>query len=410
MRARPKRGAPQDEGHQSSQRGQLLSRSNQNKMDTDTAAIQVFLRQVFKPYLPHHQRITVLDQWNEGYRLTLRSERKRTVPAQNPSRLGYKTFVGHLRVLLWPGKWTPIPSVSPQAKVLWARTVPHIRGLRFAKDSADALHLRAYTRKPQVVELHFALEADPLYFGGPIPKGIKPSQYPTSLRPSPRSQKRDHILAHLHEWGLSPEMTLDQILMVFVPYLRSFSARTLRPEEHLDDSYLMLMRRRVGVCRHRAMLFVTTMLSIGYPARFVANGAHAFAEVGYPDGRWRLIDLGGGDVSSWLGKWNGQPFQHPEDPFPTPQVPENETREEQRQQAATPPIDTRPQQPDPRHLGIGGKRILRDPKDALRRRLSALSKPPTTPLRRKIIHHSPLSNRTNSNSPLQRRLQQLLQR
>jgi hypothetical protein len=65
-------------------------------------------------------------------------------------------------------------------------------------------------------------------------------------------------------------------------------------------------------------VFTVTMQALGYPARFVANNAHAFAELRYPDGRWRQIDLGGGDVPHYMGSWKGKSFKEPKDPFPKP--------------------------------------------------------------------------------------------
>jgi hypothetical protein len=64
---------------------------------------------------------------------------------------------------------------------------------------------------------------------------------------------------------------------------------------HLE-LYEALVRAQRGVCRHRAYAFVVTARSLGLPARFVANEAHAFVEVWLP-GRsagWLRIDLGGG--------------------------------------------------------------------------------------------------------------------
>lgn len=316
----------------------VWSRASTSSLDLNTDMGHTYLRQVFDPYIPHLQRISVLQKVRSDFSLAQEKGIKVLLPVGGRRHNQRAYFVGRIRVVLWRKRWTPIPSVSPEARILWYRTQPPT-ALEFAKDSNDLFYVRAKRWKTALVFLEFGTDGSRDYFGGEIPRDIRASRYQADVKPwVPRNVQRV-AWRHLREFGLEPEMTLREILYRIVPYLRSFVARKLQPKELRANVFSTLWSSRVGVCRHRATLFVMALQSMGFPARMVANQAHAFAEVQYPDGQWRQIDLGGGEIPHWMGSWQGRRFSKPEDPFPTP--PPNP------HQAAKPPVTPHPPPYDP---------------------------------------------------------------
>jgi hypothetical protein len=200
---------------------------------------------------------------------------------------------------------------------LWYRTQPPTQ-LDFAKDSGDLFYVRAKTWKIPMISLEFGTDGSLDYFGGEIPRGVLATMYPVQERPKVPAGVKKIAQRHLRQFGIERGMALHEVLYRIIPYLRSFVARKLKSHEYRDNAFSTLWLSRVGVCRHRATLFVLALQSLGFPARMVANQAHAFAEVQYPDRQWRQIDLGGGEIPHWMGQWHGRRFQPPQDPFPEP--------------------------------------------------------------------------------------------
>ena len=304
----------------------VLSRDKNAKLDAQTNGGDIYMRQVFEPYIPHHQRITVFDKINAGYRLALRDHRKRLISIGGQRSEARNYFRGRIRVWLQRDRWTPIPSVAPDARILWVRTRPQVR-VQFAKDSADVMFVRPVRPMKREVFLEFGTDADKGYFGGALREGIHPHMYTFAARPRVSRRIRRVVFRNIKRAGIHSNMQLHEIMHKLVPYLRGFAVRKLKQEERKGDLYSTLFQARVGVCRHRATLFMVTMRALGYPARFVANGAHAFAEVMYNDGRWRVVDLGGGDIPNWEGKWRGKPFQPPRDPYKNPNKPKRASQD-----------------------------------------------------------------------------------
>jgi len=337
-----------------------LKQSEEAQADRRTTSTDIFLRQVFTPYMPQHDRLSVFDKIREDYGIVSSPTRKQILSIGGMPVPERQHFVGRLRVILLSNAWTPLPSVGPDIRILSYASQPR-KALIFASDGLGRLFVRPARRKTGTIDLMFSIDTPKEYFGGEIPAGIYAHLYPRSSRSVVPSAVRSTVLRHLGEFGLSYRMDLRSLLMRLVPHLRSFSAKSLSEDEKVADYYLTLMRKRAGVCRHQASLFVITLQSLGYPARMIANNAHSFAEVGFPDGNWRLIDLGGADVSNWVGQWKGQPYQPPPDPFPVPKVDESETREEEEAHRRSSPTDNRPEA----HrsllgkMGVGGKEIIR---------------------------------------------------
>lgn len=352
---------PKESGEQKEWTSALKTR-----LDRNTKGGNTYLRQVFTPYLAHHQRITSLDRVRRGYRFVLSSKRRSRIQVGGVRIERRSYFVGRIRIALVPGRWTPIPSVAPDARILWYKTEPPIQ-LYFAKNKGDIVLVRARQTRSKHVMLVFGTDGNTAYFGGSIRKRIFPHSYPRWMRPRMPYRVRRTILRTMHRMGLRRRMSLRQAMHKIVPYLRRFSPTALTPKEDKKDLYISLVSARKGVCRHRAMIFTVTMQALGYPARFVSNNAHAFAEIQYPDGQWRQVDLGGGDMPHYMGQWKGRAFRPPSDPFPKP-----------------PPIRTRR---TPLPPNTPGRRFRRPTKHA-----KSLPLRPSTPQKRKRRKRSYVSH------------------
>ena len=328
----------------------IWNRSQSSKLDLNTDMGNTYLRQVFEPYIPHLQRISVFSRVRSNFLVDQVESNKRRIRVGGHREEGRSYFVGRIRVVLFRGRWTPIPSVSPEARILWYRTKPRVK-LVFARDKGDLMYVRARRWKTSVTYLEFGTDGDRQYFGGKVPKNIRASFYPRYLRPYVPYRVRRVALRHMRRFGVHRGMPLHKVLRKVVPYLRSFVARKLKPEERRGNPFATLWRSRVGVCRHRSMLFVMAMQSLGFPARMIANQAHAFTEIQYPNGRWRQIDLGGGEIPHWMGKWQGDKYKKPKDPFPKP--PPNPTRRRNLPTTPNPP----PHGADPDSNQVPGVRV-----------------------------------------------------
>lgn len=296
----------------------IWNRSRSSNLDLRTNAANTYLRQVFDPYIPHLQRVSVLSKVGREFRLFQEDSPKQLLPVGGRQKVEKRSyFVGRIRAVLWRNRWTPLPSVSPEARVLWYRTKPRVE-LAFARDAGGLMYIRARRWRASIVRLSWGTDASKSYFGGNIPRGILASQYPIARRPSVPFRVKYIALRRLRRSGVSPGMELHRVLRVIVPYLRGFVGRKLKPHEVRKNRFDTLWRAKVGVCRHRSMLFVIAMQSMGFPARMIGNLAHAFVEFQYPSGRWRQIDLGGADIPNWMGKWRGRKYQPPKDPLPRP--------------------------------------------------------------------------------------------
>jgi len=187
------------------------------------------------------------------------------------------------------GRVVPLPSVSPESRILVANTTPYVE-LQFEKDGDDnyfavakgALHVRK-------VRLRFLTDAPRGYFGSEIPQ-IPATVLQEEVAPLQRSiQRRAELFAR--ELGLRRTDDLKRVINTLTEHFRSFEESEIPPED-TGDIYLDLARGKKGVCRHRAYAFVITAQALGIPARYQQNEAHAWVEVKIPEG-WMRIDLGG---------------------------------------------------------------------------------------------------------------------
>src|SRR5690606_7524478 len=123
-------------------------------------------------------------------------------------------------------------------------------------------------------------DAPTRYFGRAIASGMRVSDVPPGLRPSPPEAVKAEALAVAQMLGLEPSMPYDQLLNGLVAHFRAFVPGEPPPET--ASVYRDIALGGVGICRHRAHGFVITALGLGVPARYVFNEAHVFVEVYIP--------------------------------------------------------------------------------------------------------------------------------
>jgi hypothetical protein len=198
-------------------------------------------------------------------------------------------FWGNVVLDFSEGSSVPLPTVSPESRILSLRTEPEVE-LRIERDGADNFFAVASSAVPQQVRVIYVIDAPRTYFGAALPTA--PSDALTDeVHPLPESAERA-ALAFAGELGLSRGMPLDVALRALVDHFRSFEESKTPPRD-TGNIYLDLARGRRGVCRHRVYGFVITAQALGIPARFVQNEAHAWAELKLPELGWLRLDLGG---------------------------------------------------------------------------------------------------------------------
>jgi transglutaminase-like putative cysteine protease len=280
---------------------------------------------VFTPSVTPFKRVTALDSVRldqdgrtpvlapHGTRVrALRVEGAEVPP---PDARPRDRFWGDVLLDFRDGRRVPLPSVSPESRILTVRTEPAV-ALRFEKDGADAYFAVAVGAVPQQqVRLVFLTDAPRSYFNAPLPP-VAADTLAHEVPPMP-SSVRSRARAFAGELGLAPSDALPDVLSTLVGHFRSFEESAAPPEDR-GDIYMDLARSKKGVCRHRTYAFVITAQGLGIPARFVYNEAHSWAEVKLPAVGWMRVDLGGAARGLQAHGAEDRPQYHPRHPDPLP--------------------------------------------------------------------------------------------
>lgn len=236
----------------------------------------------------------------------------------NPPAAGPRdAFWGTAMLDFRRGPSIAIPSVAGSARILHVRTEPAIDFI-LETDSAGNFYAHALEPGAGIVRLTFLTDAPRGFFQRTIP-AQRTDALAAQVAPVPESV-RARGLHFASSLGISPGTAVDHTLSVLVAHFRSFVEADEIPSP-TGDVYLDLARGGVGVCRHRAYAFVVTALSLGLPARYVQNEAHAWVEVGLRDG-WLRIDLGGSASGVNAHGLQDRPKHEVAalDPFPQPEI------------------------------------------------------------------------------------------
>jgi transglutaminase-like putative cysteine protease len=249
-------------------------------------------REVFEPSIVPFKRSRALDQVGLDYGIRNESRTFQVIePEGNRVTGGRSVFWGSLLLESAAGERIPIPSVSPESRILSYDASPPQR-IIFERDEADNFY--ATPERSGRVRLVFVTDAPSRWFGGPIADDATFGAIPRALRPTPPRAVAEAGRAVAAQLGLGGRgRTFGDTLNRLVAYFRGFEPG--EPTTPTADVYRDLALGRRGVCRHRAHAFVVTAQALGIPARYVFNEAHVFVEVYIPgrDAGWMRIDLGG---------------------------------------------------------------------------------------------------------------------
>jgi hypothetical protein len=260
--------------------------------------------EVFTPAITPYKRVTSLDEVRLDASgvpyLAVSSGPRERVPVEGPGVRAPDArerdrFWGSVVLDFTQGREVPLPSVSPESRILSLRTEPDT-ALHVERDGAGnfvaVLEEGVAANEVRVVLL---TDAPRTFFGFDEGQGWPdaPSDaLAEELSPLPARTARDaqELLAEL---GLHRGMPFELAMDGLVRHFRSF-VESEEPPADTGNVYLDLARGMRGVCRHRAYAFVISAQALGIAARFVSNEAHAWVEVHLPERRgWMRIDLGG---------------------------------------------------------------------------------------------------------------------
>lgn len=272
---------------------------------------------VFNPSVVPFKRVTSLDAVNDRFVLESRDGRYVKVGLKTVQNSPDRTFFwGSVLLRTRRGVRLPLPSVAPDMVIHGYQTVPKGVGVTFYKDGADNFAVSA-NRSRRKVRLRFLVSSPNRYFSHQIPKGLSLADVPSARRPSvPPAVAR--VAARMHKrLGVSRTQPLDQVLNKLVAHFRAFEEGPLAV--NTGNTYEDLTVSQRGVCRHRSYAFVITAMSLGLPARYLTNEAHAFVEVWVPRTGWIRIDLGGAASELNVSGAQNRTVHRPlEDTFPKP--------------------------------------------------------------------------------------------
>ncbi len=287
--------------------------------------------EVFSPAITPYKRVTSLDAVrlsDDGVPfLSIGHPARERVEVDGP---GSQAPDGRARDRFWGsvvldfrgGREVPLPSVSPESRILSLRTEPST-AVHLERDGAGN-YLAVLDPGAAAGEIRavFLTDAPRSFFGfddqrsWPVARADALGDEVTPL-PAPVARDAERFAAEL---GLAREMPFQAALSELTRHFRSFE-ESEEPPADTGNVYLDLARGMRGVCRHRAYAFVITASALGISSRFVSNEAHAWVEVHVPDhGGWLRVDLGGS--AQGLAPRHPEPgpsYQPPvDDPLPRP--------------------------------------------------------------------------------------------
>jgi hypothetical protein len=282
-------------------------------------------QEVFTPSVQPFKRSTAHDMVDELGRLTVRdpSLRPITVGEAAPDHWRDRRrarFVGEILVELsssWP---TPIPGVAGEQRVVRYATSDN-ESVEFLQDGAGNLFARGV--QSRTVRLTYVIEAPDFSFAVDRVPALAvrevAASVPESLRPTAPSWLEERARSVFSQLNIDPQGRFDVLLSQLVGHFRAFRDAELPGQG--ANLYVELATGGVGACRHRAYAMMLTMQSLGIPARYVGNEAHAWVELFIPNSGWSRVDLGGWDVPLDARAPSERPRFDPgiRDSFPRPQ-------------------------------------------------------------------------------------------
>jgi transglutaminase-like putative cysteine protease len=310
-------------GEQPGQRSPTFRPDRQTQLE---GSLEYF--EAFNPAIAPFKRMTSLDATRldaDGLTpvLGIRDPRRQPVKIESPDAhppdaRPRDRFWGAATLDFSHGRVVPLPSVSPESRILSLRTEPATE-LAIERDGADNFFAVASgTRATGQVFVTFLTDAPRSYFGTALPHAPVSAlaREVPALDPSIRAR----ALAFAKQLGIGPSSELAAALAALTAHFRAFE-ESAQPPADSGDLYLDLARAKKGICRHRAYGFVVTAHALGIPARFVQNEAHSWVEVKLPRVGFMRIDLGGAAHGLTAHGASDRPFYQPAEPDPLPRPP-----------------------------------------------------------------------------------------
>ena len=278
--------------------------------------------EVFTPGITPFKRVTALDAISvlDDVPVVGVSDPQRTpvaidgLTAAAPDERERDRFWGSVVLDFSEGRTLPLPSVSPESRILQLSSEPKT-SLVVERDGADNFFVVARGEVPKQVRITYLMDAPRSYFATALP-GTPTDALAARVFPLPPAVTRS-ALTFAGELGVTRGMPVDVALRVLVEHFRSFE-ESKQPPRDTGDIFLDLARGRRGVCRHRVYGFVITALALGIPTRFVQNEAHAWAELALPELGWVRLDLGGAARALEAHAAGDRPAYRPTQPDPWP--------------------------------------------------------------------------------------------
>jgi hypothetical protein len=303
--------------------GPRSPRSGSSKLDNQTSRVDnldyhsAFDPSVF-PYKRNVSQRRVVKQGGE-YRITNDSERMERLSVESGGASDSEdTFWGTFLVDAEAGTFHPIPSVSPNQRILQVETEPST-GAAFFRDGADNHYVRL--QRDGLVRVNAKIAAPRFYFAGELEgdpgwQAFADREMPP-LGDDVRSVARE-VVRHI---GVNSAMSPKVVVERMIRHYRDFETSELPDEAKEGDLYASISKQQIGVCRHRSLAFVVTAQAFGIPARYITNEAHAFVEIYWPPSGWRRIDLGGAarEIGYQGGRNDTLHDASDDDPFPQPE-------------------------------------------------------------------------------------------
>ncbi|MBA2663525.1 MAG: transglutaminase domain-containing protein [Bradymonadaceae bacterium] len=276
--------------------GALDPRTGANRLDDQTDRVDElsYFAQFDPSVIPYKRQVVqnrVVRSASGDYTASLSSNRERPVAIEGTRvHRDEDTFWGSFLVRAEPGALHPIPSVSPDQRLLRVESEP-AAALRFVRDQADNFYVAS--DYAGLIRVNVQIAAPRFYFDGELGKDIGWNDFPSGLVVPLSEEVRAVATRVMGKLGVSRRQTPHAALMDLVEYFRDFEGRPLPASARTGDLFETIALGKFGVCRHRSLAFVIIAQTLGIPTRYVYNEAHAFVEVYWPGESWRRIDLGG---------------------------------------------------------------------------------------------------------------------
>jgi len=298
--------------------------------------------EVFTPAITPFKRVSALDAVVlEGVTplLGVGDPTRKSLPVEGlesapPDMRPRDRFWGSVVLDFSEGASVPLPSVSPESRLLRVETEPATE-LRFERDGADNFYAVNGGAAAGHVRVTYVIDAPRSYFGASPPADARTDTLADEVFPLPEKLEHDALL-FARELGVTRNIASAAALNALVEHFRGFTESKLSPRD-TGNIYLDLARGKRGVCRHRAYAFVITAQALGIPTRFVQNEAHAWVEVKLPEVGFVRIDLGGAAEGLNAHATQDKPFYQPQtqDPWPRPAAYEESYSRAEQAQAAS---------------------------------------------------------------------------